>query len=213
MAKKRLTDRTLRTLKPAQLGRRYDIMDADVPGLGVRVTDKRQRTFVLVTRYPGSRNPTRRALGEYPLLTLDAAHKKARRWQELIRQHIDPKDEEERLRLAEVRKRANAFDVVAEEFIKRVLIGPDPKKPRQRRGHIVARELRREFSNRWQGRPISSIMRRDVIGIINEVLDRGASAQAFKKLIQRAEVCSHSRACEPLQGEVAPPRPSGRYAA
>ena len=41
-------------------------MDAVVPGFGVRVTDKTgsdgkaaQRTFILVTRYPGSTNPTR----------------------------------------------------------------------------------------------------------------------------------------------------------
>jgi integrase len=182
MAKKRLTDRTLRALKPAPPGKRYEIMDTDVSGLGVRVTDKRQRSFVLVTRYPGSRNPTRRALGEYPLLTLDAARKKARRWHELINRHIDPKEEEERLQLAELRKRANAFDVVAEEFIQRVLIGPHPEKPRQRRGRIVARELRQEFSDRWRDRPISSITRRDVIEVINEVVDRGALYQAHNLL-------------------------------
>jgi hypothetical protein len=155
VAKKRLTDRTLRALKPASPGKRYEVIDADVRGLAIRVTDKGQRTFVLITRYPGSRNPTRRALGEYPILSLDGARKKARRWHELINRHIDPKEEEERLRLAELRKRANAFDVVAEEFIQRVLIGRNPEKPRQRRGHIVAREVRREFSDRWRDRPIS----------------------------------------------------------
>ena len=37
---KRLTDRTLQALKPAKAGKRYDVMDADVRGFGVRVTDK-----------------------------------------------------------------------------------------------------------------------------------------------------------------------------
>ena len=72
MPRQVLTDRTLKALKPAPAGKRLDVMDAVVPGFGVRVTDKvdekgraAQRTFILVTRYPGSSNPTRRALGDY----------------------------------------------------------------------------------------------------------------------------------------------------
>jgi integrase len=182
MAKKRLTDRTIKALKPAQIGNRYEVMDADVRGLGVRVTEKGHRTFILVARYPGSKNPTRRALGEYPTLTLEAARKKARRWHEQISQGFDPKEEEERLRLVEVRKRADTFDVVAEEFIRRAVVGSDPSRPKQRRGHIVARELRREFSERWKGRAITSITRRDVIEVINQVVDRGALYQAHNLL-------------------------------
>jgi hypothetical protein len=56
-AKKPLTDRAIVALKPAPKGKRSLIWDALVPGLAVRVTDKGQRSFVLVTRYPGSRNP------------------------------------------------------------------------------------------------------------------------------------------------------------
>ena len=43
-------------------------MDTDVPGFGVRVSEMGQKTFILIARYPGSSNPTRRALGEYPAL-------------------------------------------------------------------------------------------------------------------------------------------------
>jgi hypothetical protein len=32
--RKRLTDRNLKALKPAKAGSRYDVMDADVSGLG-----------------------------------------------------------------------------------------------------------------------------------------------------------------------------------
>ena len=64
MAKNRLTDRKLKTLK--RKGKRYDVMDTDVPGFGVRVTEIGQKSFILIARYPGSSNPTRRALGEYP---------------------------------------------------------------------------------------------------------------------------------------------------
>ena len=182
MPKKRLTDRALKALKPAKAGQRYDVMDADVRGFGIRVTDKGQRTFILVARYPGSTNPTRRALGEYPTVTLVKARAKAQRWHELIGQGIHPRDEEERLRLAELRKRADTFGAVVDEFAQRVLVGPNPEKPKQRRGHIVARELRREFGRRWDRRPISSISRADVLDVINGALDRGAPYQAHNLL-------------------------------
>src|SRR6476646_10416222 len=47
-AKKALTDRGIRALKSAPAGKRQLIWDAQVPGLGVRVTDTGAKTFVLV---------------------------------------------------------------------------------------------------------------------------------------------------------------------
>ena len=91
----KLTDRKLRSLKAAKTGRRYEVMDADLSGFGVRVTDKGKRTFFLLARYPGSDNPTRRAVGEYPTDSLADAHKKARKWRDWIKEGKDPKDEEE----------------------------------------------------------------------------------------------------------------------
>jgi hypothetical protein len=82
--KRKLTDRGLKALKAAKPGQRYEIADAEIHGLGVRVSDKGQRSFVLVGRFPGSNNPTRRALGEYPTMSLAEARDKARRWRELI---------------------------------------------------------------------------------------------------------------------------------
>ena len=59
MARKALTDRTLKSLKPAARGKHYDLWDAVVPGLGVRVSDTGTKTFVLMKRYGDSKNPTR----------------------------------------------------------------------------------------------------------------------------------------------------------
>src|SRR5437763_547639 len=64
MGTRRLSDRTLKALKPAE-GKRYELWDVDCPGLGVRVNSKGRKTFVLMTRYPGARHPERRTLGEY----------------------------------------------------------------------------------------------------------------------------------------------------
>jgi hypothetical protein len=54
MPRKMLTDRADMALKPAPLGKRCEIIDAGVPGFGVRVTDKGERTFILLARFPGS---------------------------------------------------------------------------------------------------------------------------------------------------------------
>jgi Arm domain-containing DNA-binding protein len=148
MARKRLTDRGLNALRPAEAGTRYEIMDTDAPGLGIRVTDKGQRTFILLTRYPGSTNPTRRALGEYKAISLEQARQKAREWQDLIRRGIDPKDEEKRTRAAEDERRENSFGRVAEDFVRMKLVGPDRTNPYQRTGLDTAHEIRLEFVSR-----------------------------------------------------------------
>jgi Arm DNA-binding domain len=82
MAKHRLTDRTLKAARPT--GKRHDIMDSEVRGFGLRVSETGQKTFILIARFPGSSNPTRRALGEYPSLTLEKARERARHWRDLI---------------------------------------------------------------------------------------------------------------------------------
>jgi integrase len=89
-AKKPLTDRAIHALKPAPKGKRKLVWDALVPGLAVRVTDTGQRSFVLVTRYPGSQHPTPRALGTVGAISLEDARAKAREWHKSIAAGIDP---------------------------------------------------------------------------------------------------------------------------
>jgi integrase len=171
MPKRTLTDRFLKSLKPAGAGKRYIEWDALVPSLGVRVTDKGKITFVLVARFPGSSNPTPRALGEYGAITLEAARGKARTWLELIAKGIDPKHEAERERLESHDRQKNSFAAVAEDFIKRDV-------SKKRRGAAFERELRREFIDRWGHRPVTEINQHDVLAVLDEAVDRGAPYQA-----------------------------------
>ena len=182
MARKRLTDRGLKALRPADPGTRYEIMDTDAPGLGIRVTDKGRRTFILLTRYPGSANPTRRALGEYNRISLEQARRKAREWQELIRRGIDPKDMEKRARDSETERRENSFGRVAEDFIRMHLVGPDPTTPNQRTGLDTAHEIRLEYVSRFGDRPIDSITGRDIVTVIDAAKARGAPYRAHNLL-------------------------------
>jgi integrase len=171
MPKRTLNDRMIRALKPALAGKRVDHMDAALPGFGVRVTDKGAKSFILVARYPGSANPTRRTLATYGEVTLEAARARAREWLELLRKGVDPELESHRQRQAELRKQKNSFDAVAEEFIKRHVA-------KTRKAAVVERELRREFIDRWSGRPVTDITQHDVVAVIDEVVDRGAPYQA-----------------------------------
>jgi Arm DNA-binding domain len=75
---RKLTDRYLQSLKGANSGAPYDIRDTEVRGLRVRVMGTGERTFVLLARYGKGANPTRRALGTYPVISLAEARDK--RW-------------------------------------------------------------------------------------------------------------------------------------
>jgi integrase len=91
-AKKPLTDRAIRALPSADRGKRRLVWDALVPGLAVRVTDKGQRSFVLVTRYPGSRNPAPRTIGKVGAISLVDARATAQSWLTQIAKGIDPRN-------------------------------------------------------------------------------------------------------------------------
>lgn len=193
MAKEKLTDRRVKSLKPAPAGERYEVMDSVVDGLGVRVTGGGQKTFILVARYGGSPHPTRRALGVYDALSVEKARDKARAWRTLIAEGIDPKDHEAERRAVEQRRRDNSFAAVVEDYTRLALIGPDENRPLQRKGHIVARELRKEFVDDFPvsstkkreglgGRPIDTIKRHDVLRVIDDAVARGARYQAHNLL-------------------------------
>jgi hypothetical protein len=70
-----------------------------------------------------------------------------------------------RQQVAEQRKRGNSFRVVAEEFIRLALIGPDPEKPKQRKAYETKRDIENEFIARWNGRPITDITAHDVMTV------------------------------------------------
>jgi integrase len=168
MAKRNLTDRTLKALKPAAAGKLYDVMDSVVPGFGVRISDTGRRTFVLVTRYPGSRNPARRAIGAYGAITLADARQKAQGWLKLIEAGKDPAREIQR-------QRENSFAAVAEQFIAYIY------RQKLRTAPVMERNLRGTFVDeaKWGSRPITEISADDIKRVIRKAVDRGSTYQAF----------------------------------
>jgi integrase len=106
---------------------------------------------------------------------LSGARDKARSWLDLISRGMDPKVEIERQRRAAQREKENSFAAVAEQFIQRHV-------SKTRKAAVVERELRREFIERWGGRPITEITQHDLVAVIDEVVDRGARYQAHNLL-------------------------------
>lgn len=158
-------------MKPATPGSRYEIFDAVVPGLAVRVTATGSRSFVLVSRYPGSKHPTRRRIGEYSAVTLDQARTEARKWLELLKGGKDPKVEQERVRQAELRKQKHTFAAVAEQYIK-------DHARKKRTARVMERDIRKELIPVWGARPVADITREDVKALIKDIADRPAPYMA-----------------------------------
>lgn len=206
--KQDLTDRTLRALHAAPEGKRYEVMDAQAPGLGIRVTDSGQRTFVLIARFPGHTQPTRRALGQYTPVN-DAEEK--RRYKELSEADRKRETFEAYLvrtygasTLAGAREKARKWRAMIQSGIdpqtheererhaalrqQRNTFGTvaedfiKDKLPGERKGREVERDIRREFIPAWGKRPIAEIAPHDVRAIVKAAKDRGAPYQAHNLL-------------------------------
>jgi integrase len=191
-----LTDRSLLAMKPAPAGKRLTIWDARMPGLAVRITDKGKRSFYAVRRRAGVDTPSWVSLGAYPVVTLAEARAKAREALGALMEGKDPAVVAEEKRREEARRRADLFEVVADEFVARLESG-NVRKVRggggvRRDATEIAAIIRREFLRQiradggwkdgegalWRGRPIAEIARRDVREAIEAIVARGGSGSA-----------------------------------
>jgi integrase len=164
-----LTDERIAKLRPAT--KRVAVYDPAVPGLAIRVQPTGHKTFVFGARYPRTGQFTRVELGQVGRLKLEAARAKARRWAEWIAEGRDPRDEEAKQRAAAALAINNSFASVAEAFIARHLKG-------KRKGPVAAREIRNELVPHWGARPITEITRRNVVELIEQIVDRPAPGHA-----------------------------------
>jgi integrase len=157
MARRKLTDRFLKSLRPAPEGKRYDVMDIEAPGLGVRVTDKGHLSFIFAGRFPGTKHYTRREIDH--VLTLAEAREAARQWRAVIRTGVDPVQARRREREQALRSQAVTFKSVAEAWI-------TEKLSTERNGEEVERSFRKDVLSSWVNRPITEITELDVLTVI-----------------------------------------------
>ena len=167
-AKKPLTDRAIKSLQPSPEGKRRIVWDAIVPGLGIRITDRGVKTFVLVTRYPGSASPAPRSLGVYSAISLEAARAKARAWLDLIGNGIDPEQ-------YAIRKREQTFQAISEQYFLR-----KAKDHRSRR--LSEATLARLVYPTFGVRPIEAINRSEIVRLLDRIEDECGPIMANRTL-------------------------------
>jgi integrase len=166
--RKALTVKAVDALKSAAPGTRYTVYDALVPGFGVRVSDKRKRTFIMYRRLGTGGRPVRHTLGEYVAGAKEgeegarSRRAKAREAFTALKSGRDPKDEERKHRQEEARRQNNTITAVAEDFIKHYV-------STLRSGDHMEAVIRRELIVRWGGRPITEIERRDVVELVEDL--------------------------------------------
>jgi integrase len=174
IGRKRLTSKAIENLKlPAsdptgrKNGRRF-VMDNEVRGLGVKITEAGSKSFVMIQRFPGFKHPAPRQLGSCDAMTLEEAREKGREWLKLIARGIDPAEHEREIQLAAARRRENSVAAVFEDFVKEKLTG-------ERQGRDVDRDMRKEFVAVWNKRPIAEITVEDVLHVVRTVKQRAPS--------------------------------------
>jgi integrase len=203
--KKKLTVRGINALKRAdpdksfvvwgetfEAAERYDIWDTEVPNFGVRVTDTGKISFNVMRRIGPKGAPVRRVVAdhrcgaEYTEGLLTQAREDARKVIRDMAQGVDPKARAERerdaARAAEAERSANSFESVAEDFIRRHVLATDKERPKLKSGPEVAATIQREIVPKWKGRSISEIARRDVVKLLEEVVDDGRASVAHHLL-------------------------------
>ena len=166
VAKRDFTDRFLKSIRPTASGRRAIFFDAQIPGFGIRVTerssDECKGSFVLVTRYPGSSNPAPRRIGDYPVMTLSEARDIAREWRRDLAKGIDPKEKAAEAEREKQRLRANtfgaAFAAFAEDHLKTL-----------RTGSMVEAQVRKHVFPALENRPMREIKRAEISTLIKQL--------------------------------------------
>jgi integrase len=137
--------------------------------LGIKVTPAGRKIWVLQAIYPGAKVQTRRTLGTYPALGVEAAREMAVRWRSWVKAGVDPTVAEAGAAATERAKRetdsaaaANTFAKICERYFREHLNG-------QRRAGPSEREIRRTLVKEWGPRPITQVTPNDVKALINRL--------------------------------------------
>jgi integrase len=151
--------------------KRIEVPDAAMPGLYLVVQPTGAKSWALRYRHGGK--PRKHTLGPYPAFGLAAARDEAGKALRMLETGTDPAEakraEQEAKAEAEREEETaarNMVSAVIEEFVRR-------HTRKNRTGDEAAAILRREVLPKWGERQIQSITRRDVIELLDGVIDRG----------------------------------------
>ncbi|MDA9160067.1 tyrosine-type recombinase/integrase [Rhodobacteraceae bacterium] len=155
-----LTELAIRKAKPAD--KRYDLFDASVRGLGLRVATSGTKSWFMMRRFKG--RMLRSTFGRYPDLTLANARLKA---PDVLSNMADG--------LMQGQRRTDLFKVVLDEWLKK-----DQAKNKSTNQVKIA--MYRHALPAFGPMPVASISKRDVNRLIDTIVDAGSPIAANRVL-------------------------------
>jgi len=162
----RLTIRSVEAMRPG--AERREIPDSFLPGLYLVQQPSGAKGWAVRYRYQGV--PRKLTLGSYPALGLKDARELGAKALRAVAEGRDPGREKIAARTA----RADSVDRVVEDFLERHV----RRSNRPRTAQETERLLRQHVLPRWRGRMVHDITRRDVLDILDRVVDGGAPIAA-----------------------------------
>src|SRR5215831_11607176 len=167
------TDRYLKSLKPAEAGKRIVHWDAAKPSFGVRITDRGVISFFVMRRMRGKPQPVRVVLGRYPEIGLAHARKLATAALSELVSGVHPREQ---------RRRANTFAALADQFLRR------PAAAKLRTAAAIEKVVNRHLIPRWGTRIAGEIRRADVIAMLEAIGEKSGPYMASKVLVLASSI-------------------------
>lgn len=161
-----LTARTIETIKPGKA--RQEIADRYLPGLYLVLQTSGAKSWAV--RYRSGGRPRKHTIGSYPALDLKAARAIGAKALRAAAEGRDPGREKIEARAAKV----DSVESVAAQFIER----HSNRNCRPGTAQQTQRLFRLYVVPRWRGRMIHEITRRDVLDLLDRVVDSGKPIQA-----------------------------------
>ena len=150
------------------------VWDSKVPGFGVRIYPSGKRMYVFQYRTK-ARQQRRVAIGLHGAFTIETAREAAADLYEAVRKGRDPAEEHKK----DARRGPDMIESVIDEFMLRYMAG-------KQRAPRYIEETRRNFDKhvlpRWRGRDLRTITRRDVIELLDAIVDEGKPVAANRTL-------------------------------
>jgi integrase len=160
LAQQPLTELAIRKAKPAD--KRYDLFDASVRGLGLRVATSGTKSWFMMRRFNG--RMLRTTFGRYPEVPLALARLKA---PDVLADMADGQTAGQR--------RTDLFRVVLDEWLKK-------DQTKNKSIHQVRVAMYKHALPAFGPMPVASITKRDVNRLIDKIVDSGSPVAANRVL-------------------------------
>lgn len=166
----KFTDRGIMALKPKSA--RYEVWEDGRTGLGLRISPAGRKSWIYMYRH--ARKARRMTLDTYPAMGLADARLAHAHAKKLLAAGIDPGTQLLERRRGE--RNAETVADLAREYLDKWA------RPRKRSAAEDERILNKDVLRAWGTRKAKSITRRDVITLLDGIVDRGAPIQANRTL-------------------------------